>query len=370
MDLLRFRDDWILSITKDPTGDKDGGSECKYWQALAEAISAAPMEAMRELGRWAWIVSAVNDAIHPPAHIRRDDPRTDARPHSPDGRKPALEHYLNARSPGCLRELDRIFLGTNDCRSPVRPAALTHFGNQHLLVTLQNSGRIVRLYEDGRVFGRFASEHDFDQPVGISADHVGRVWISEPQKNRVTIYDALSNVLSSFAAFYGSQHSLNYPFGIEKASNGSVLLADLRNNRVLVAKSDGNLHVLGAGRTTGFRHPASFCPTPSEDAFWVVDLRNHRLLKMSSEGETLQELGGPGLGRNELILPEFCALFDDGVIVASQWGCVRALKVFSRNGEEIETILLDYCPRGVLVHQGLLLVCSGFGDHIHVYERK
>jgi hypothetical protein len=271
-----------------------------------------------------------------------------------------------------LRELDRIFLGSPGIASPVRPAALTHFQNQHLLVTLEGANQIMHLDAEGKVVGPLNIEHKFRRPFGIAVDAVSRLWISEPLTNSVSIVDLSRNKCSAADELYSLEKKLQFPFGIQKAPDGSIFLSDMKNHRILVFTADGDVHPFGNGEGTEpgkFRHPASCCFTDAEDFVWVVDLRNHRLQKLDMNGVFLKQIGGPGFGRGGLIMPEFSAIFNDGVILANQWSCVKALKVFSPNGDELDSFCLEYVPRGMLIHENRLLVCSNLGDHIHVYER-
>jgi len=374
VELLRFRDQWILTAPS-RSAPADGTKEStQLWNILMEEFAATPLRAMVELAKWSWFVPAADALINMPDSRVRTQKSADS--NGCPGLLLAPPHSRSRRSSGYFRELDRIFLGSTRFPSPVRPAALVRSQDGHLLVTLQNAHQVMRLTEQGEVLGTMdtdpAEGKTLREPAGIAIDDIGRVWISEPQNHCIKIFDPRAHRFLTLDELAGIPLNLRYPFGIHKADNGSMLIADTMNNRVLVASTSGKIRVLcnREGTNLGeFRHPISFCATNSEGTVWVVDLRNHRLQKLSLDGVPLQEIGGPGLGMGRFVLPEHSVIFEDGVLVVGQWACIKALKVFSPEGDELDTIHLDYSPRGMLVHQGRLLVCSGSGDHIYVYER-
>jgi hypothetical protein len=371
VDILFFRDEWILSMPPGtPSPDNKTGID-EQIQFLMDEVAAVAMKTMDTFAAWSWFAPAVEAATKQPAFLKES--RFSADPNASIG--PIFEYLYPAgdKSSGFLRELDRILLLAGaDFASPVQPAALAHFQNQHLLVTLQSAHQVMHLNAEGKILGLLNINYSLYRPLGIAVDAFGRVWISEPLKNCVSIIDISNNTVSTLDDLYGSGLNLQYPFGIQKVSNGSMFVADVKNHRIVVLPVEGKVRFFGNGQGMEpgkFLHPTSFCVPDLEDAVWVVDMRNHRLQKLSLDGVPLQQIGSPGFGRAELIMPEFSVIFDDGVMVVNQWASRQALKIFSPDGNELDTVRLDYNPRGMLVHQGRLLVCSGNGDHIHVYER-
>jgi len=154
-------------------------------------------------------------------------------------------------------------------------------------------------------------------------------------------------------------------------SGDAVLIADSGNNRILRARVSGPAEALfdRAGREPGrFLQPASFCRGDSGAAFWIVDRVNHRVQEVSVTGTPLRQIGRPGLGKGCLDMPEQAAILEDGSLVVSQSSTLQALTVFSRDGQEIDHLKLPYAPKGLLAHEGFLLVCEWWGNYIHVHE--
>jgi hypothetical protein len=273
-----------------------------------------------------------------------------------------------------LREIDRIFVGDATNESCVWPAAICYSPGIGFLVSLHNSGQVLRLHESGRVIGSIelpcVRENNIGHPHGIAVDDASRIWISIPSENRIEIIDADKNQTQSLEDLVGNPLGLNWPIGIYKTLNGEMLIADTNNSRILAATPSGQIKTIvdHAGKKPGeLRHPIAFCGLQKDSQFWVVEIRNHRLQRFNLNGQFLEEIGGLGLGKSHLALPDSAAIFDDGLLAISQWQCSRELKLFSKYGDE--TLKVDFSPWGILAHKSLLLVCEGFGNHIRIYER-
>jgi hypothetical protein len=143
-------------------------------------------------------------------------------------------------------------------------------------------------------------------------------------------------------------------------------------NRILSVAEAGEIKILSdrTGKNPGeFRHPFFILKSNRAATLWVIDRRNHRLQEVSFTGAAIREVGSPGPQPGGLIYPESASVFDDGTIAVVQGVCTPALKLFSPAGDELESLPLDYLPRGMLLHRNLLLVCDGSGSYIRVYER-
>ena len=280
------------------------------------------------------------------------------------------------RSSKHFRELDRIYLGGKGIDSPARPVALAHSLSQGFFVTLQNANQVVQFNEKGEKLGPLRAEDGapraFCRPQGIGIGSDDRVWISELGSHCIKILDTTTNKIETLDDLAVNRTHVHDPVGMHGARDGSMLIADTGNNRVLSVQSTGAVKVIcdrvgyGLGE---FRHPYSFCAGNSDETFWVVDRRNHRLQEMDFSGNPCREIGIAGFGIGCLLLPEFAAIFEDGTLVIDEWSCTKAVKMFSPEGEELDSLRLDYAPRGMLVHDGLLFVCEWSGDHVYVYER-
>jgi sugar lactone lactonase YvrE len=275
-----------------------------------------------------------------------------------------------------LREIDRIFVGDASNSSCAGPAVICFRTGIGFLVSLYNSCQIMQLSESGKVLGCLklpdVSEKKLGNPQGIAVDDKGRIWVSIPSENRIEIIDPAKRQRHSLEEMAGNSPCLNWPIGIYKAFDERMLIADAMNNRILITDANGQISTLvgGQGKHPGeLRHPIAFCGSGENAEFWAVEIRNHRLQRFNLDGQFLGEIGGFGLGKGHFVLPDSAAIFDDGLLAVSQWQFSRAVKLFSKDGNELETLQVDYSPWGILAHKSILLVCEGLGNHIRIYER-
>jgi hypothetical protein len=363
-----FRDDWLFARLASPLpGNTD---QIRIREICLQEHYDALLRVTQEIAKRLWHVpfcgtickaserSAPSDSLEGSSvFVKRSSPSSQA----------SSKH---------LREIDRIFLGDDAQPGCISPTAICYAHEIGFLVSLKNTGQIMRLNEQGHLLGPIPLPGDppniLRQPHGLAIDSANRIWISRPQSNCIEIIDTSVGQLQSLQELAGRSLGLKYPTGIFGASNRKMLIADTQNSRILVATPSGQIESLVRleGKKTGeLRHPIAFCHAKEKSEFWVVEIRNHRLQRFSLHGQSLAEIGGLGLGKGHLVLPESATTFDDGVVAISQRQCTRVIKLFSKDGDELETLQLDYSPLGILAHNAFMLVCEGNGDHIRVYER-
>jgi hypothetical protein len=360
-EMLLFRDDIFAARLGEAISRKDPGFEA--YELLMHDFHDALMIPTRELSRLLWYLRFCDSAV-----FLFESPE---KPDSP----PLLA--ISAPFPipifkisTCLREIDRIFVGEAGSGDHVAPANICYDPDSGFWATLNNSGQVLHLNEQGQVIGPVAQS--FSKPYGIAMDSAKRIWVSHPLQNSITIFDARTNQLQMLKNFPGAPPDLKFPTGIFKAANGNVLIADTLNRRILFV-SDDRIAAIDNMKSESLREPVfpvAFCGSDRSSEFRVVDVRNHCIRQLDFEGALLGIIGGAGLCKGNFVLPESVSVFDDGTLAVSQFQCTRNLTLLSRNGEEIEALELDYSPLGVLAHKQFLFVCEISGNHIHVYERR
>jgi hypothetical protein len=362
-EMLSFRDDWFLArLAKADTRESQAILLQEYHEGL--------MHVVRELANWLWWIPFFDSARTVPEKSRT----LGSNQASPKCIASGIVRSL-PRSNGSsafLREIDRILVSDHADSGPVWPAAICYQPTLGFWVTLNSSGQLLNLSDQGKVLGVVNLPSASNHPHSLAIDDSGRIWISLASNNRIGIYDPNTGQMRSLEDLAGIELGLKYPMGVYSASDRQMLIADTQNNRIMVASTGGLVAPLldQEGKRLGqLRHPVAFCGTKDRTEFWVVESKNHRLQRFSLNGMALQQIGKAGLGKGCLVQPESATIFDDGTFVTSQRVCVNSLKLFTREGDELETVHLDYSPGGVLAHDSLLLVCEGFGNHIRVYER-
>jgi hypothetical protein len=286
-------------------------------------------------------------------------------------------HPYGGRISRHLREVDRIHLGDPKVPGPATPVCLAHSGNGGILVSLFIGNRVLQLDSQFRIEAEIAAGmagfDGFHGPFGILRDDDGSIWVTEPSLHRIRIYDASQKAVRNLDIHGNGSDPLCFPHGLCRGPNGTVLIADTGNHRILSCSKSGNISVLSGriGRNRGeFRYPAFLSGAVSpENSIWVVDQYNHRLQQLDGCGRSIHWVGGCGLERGSFVFPEAVVQYSDGTLVVDQSLSNRALILLAPDGCEIDRMSLDYCARGMLIHQDRLLIAGSDDSSIRVYER-
>jgi hypothetical protein len=196
----------------------------------------------------------------------------------------------------------------------------------------------------------------------VAEANAGQIRVIDPP------YDGPGRALSLIP----DEPGLSQPIGL-CSWPGGVLAADAKENLVMQINSNGQSRILidAIGRGPGqIRCPTTlYRDEATPTGFWLVDKLNHRLQHFDSGWNVTQQVGRLGLGRGELFNPCGAGIFNDRMLLVSQQGDPWALKLFGEFGEETGSLLLDYCPTGILVQAHRVFVAEIYGNAVRIYER-
>jgi hypothetical protein len=288
--------------------------------------------------------------------------------------------YPTTRTRGnvTLREVAQWKLNSGD-ESLTFPRGLTSSSDGNLFVSFWKSRTILRLDREGKVLGRLdqrgSAPVHFERPVGIALDRFSRLWIVDESLNSVVIWDFRNDRSQAIKGEEPDVGGFRGPLGICEGPEGFMLISDYHNHRILRISLEGECRVFAGGKGRGpaqFQHPGSLYKSNTvhgAGTFLVADTRNHRIQRLDSSGKFIEEAGGCGLEQGKLVLPLSVAEFDDGALAVSMWHVKRSLVLLSSSGEELGHAAIDYSPGDMLVHEGRLLVPDFEESAIRVYER-
>jgi hypothetical protein len=277
---------------------------------------------------------------------------------------------------GFLNEVDRFHYDVASSSTLTLPLYMTHAPEGGFFISFYASGHIAEIDRNGdliRILGAPNMPIKFTGPTGLAVDDKYRLWVAESPAGRIRMleppYDRPVEILDS----ENEGVNLAWPVGLCAGLN-AVFVADPEKNQVVRIGSDGQWGVIlnRFGRNAGeIRRPNSlFFDRRSAPVLYVVDKLNHRIQKFSAEWLVTDEVGTCGVGKGELFYPLALGVFPDGVMVVSQEGPPPALKIFNASGEEIDWMLLDYSPAGILIDDERLLVVGSSDSTVRVYERN
>jgi DNA-binding beta-propeller fold protein YncE len=116
--------------------------------------------------------------------------------------------------------------------------AVTSLGE--LLLSDMEDDHVIKLdnfYAYERTFGGFGyGQGSLRDPLGISVDLKGNVYVADSQNDRVAIYDLFGNYSKSVG-----EKVLRKPSGVTVGEDGLIYVANTENNSIAIFDPDGNL---------------------------------------------------------------------------------------------------------------------------------
>ena len=174
-------------------------------------------------------------------------------------------------------------------------------------------------------YGNGAGDGQMVWPVALAFDSKNRVFLTDEQNHRISIYDDSGKFLEKWGTAGSAEGELNGPAGIALDKEDNVYVVDQHNHRVQKFTSDGK-YLLGWGKLGSA--PGEF-DTPwglaidSKGDVYVADWRNDRIQKFSGDGQFLASYGECGQGEGQFQRPASVAVDGDGFIYVADWGNER-----------------------------------------------
>lgn len=92
-----------------------------------------------------------------------------------------------------------------------------------------------------------ATPGDFSKPAGVAVDHEGNLYVADTMNNRIEIFDADGQFISTFGKAGDGPGYFGRPKGVAVDSDGHVWVADGMQDRVQVFTKDGQLCISFGG---------------------------------------------------------------------------------------------------------------------------
>ena len=187
------------------------------------------------------------------------------------------------------------------------------------------------LFEFGNGYGD--GDGQFVWPVAMAFSSTDNLFITDEYNNRVTVFDASGEFVTSWGEAGSDPGQFAGPAGIAIDADDNLYIADQHNNRVQKFTSDGELICAWgeAGSGDGQFNLPWGVGLDLDGAVYAADWRNNRVQKFSAGGEHLQTFGASGGGTGQLSRPSGVAIDGAGRVYVSDWGNER-VQVFNPDG--------------------------------------
>ena len=162
----------------------------------------------------------------------------------------------------------------------------------HVVIKFSPSGRVLMVLGARQgTPGNDDSKDAFNEPTGIAFGPGGDLFISDGYVNsRVIKFNRLGEYLTHWGRKGTGDGEFNLPHDIALDSGGRVYVADRTNQRVQVFDASGKF----LGKWTGIGAPWGLQYVARENAMYMCDGHNNRVVKLNLDGQIQGVLGSYG----------------------------------------------------------------------------
>ena len=178
--------------------------------------------------------------------------------------------------------------------------------------------RVRRIGSEGSDNGQF------DFPIQLTTDLIGRVFIADNWNDRICIHDPDLNHLRNI-----THPSMSEPYDVKVSRDRLYVLCSRSNPCMHVLTLEGDkLHsLITCGEGMDVLDPLFFCLDPLNN-FVLSDYKSHSIRVFSPEGNLLHTIGGEGHQQGMLYRPQGVAVTPNGRLVCVSYNRNYGLQIF------------------------------------------
>lgn len=198
----------------------------------------------------------------------------------------------------------------------------------------------------------YSSACSFKQKPGGSWWMV--TFATDPDWNRIVYADYNDNWIKAYGSYGSGNGHFKFPRGIAADKFGNVYVADFGNDRIVKLSYDFNNECLNFVQniTGGLRAPYDVdidnngTPSdPGDDAIWVVDHGNHRVVKFAADGTFLISYGSYGSWSRQFKFPQGVATWGPNCLYVVDTGNNRICQLIHYDNEVLVCYIYE-APSG------------------------
>lgn len=183
----------------------------------------------------------------------------------------------------------------------------------------------------------------FNSAYSFSINPAGFLYVSDASSNEIIKLDTLGNVIKTIGGYGWNNASFDFPSDVF-ATTLNVYVADKFNDRIQIFDKDLNfISSLSSNSIDNelynFRYPTGIGVSEQGDMF-LLDSDNSRILKFSSSGKFILQIGNYEAGNFALTNPKVFTVINNKIFVIDN----QRLLIFDLYGNNISTRNLDFIP--------------------------
>lgn len=185
----------------------------------------------------------------------------------------------------------------------------------HNFVKHTPDGRVLMVIGGLNVAGTNETKGSFNRPTGLAFTPGGDFYLSDGYVNsRVVKFNRDGDYLMQWGRKGTGDGEFDTVHDVTLDSKGRVYVADRENSRIQIFTPDGKF----IGKWTGVGQPWGLFYVAKEDAIYMSDGLNNRVIKLNLDGQILGVLGSYGHAPGNLDFPHNLAVDSEGSIYVAE----------------------------------------------------
>jgi len=185
----------------------------------------------------------------------------------------------------------------------------------HNFVKHTPEGRVLMVIGGLQTAGTNDTKDAFNRPTGLAFTPSGDFYLSDGYVNsRVVKFNRAGEYLLQWGRKGTGDGEFDTVHDVTLDSKGRVYVADRENARVQIFTPDGKF----IAKWTGLGQPWGLHYVAKEDAIYMCDGLNNRIIKLNLDGQILGVLGSYGRAAGNLDFPHNLAVDSEGSIYVAE----------------------------------------------------
>ena len=186
----------------------------------------------------------------------------------------------------------------------------------HALLKFNQAGRLLTVIANaGRTAGDNTTQYAFNRPTGLAFMPQGDFFVADGYINsRVVHYSKDGDFLGQWGAKGKGDGEFDLVHDVAIDNQGKIYVADRANSRIQVFDRQGRF----LAKWTEVGQPWGLAYAEKENAIYVCDGLNNRVVKVGMDGRILGTLGGFGKTLGKFDFPHHLAVDSEGSLYVAE----------------------------------------------------
>ena len=208
------------------------------------------------------------------------------------------------------------------------PRAMDVDPQTNTILVVDKRARIQRLASDGTPLQEWSTPtRKNGNPTGIFVDDDGTIFVADTHEHRVLVYESDGTLRTTFGEYGEDLGEFIYPTDIARDGQGRLWVSEYGGNDRIQVFADDYSPLFVAAESQHFRRPQSLLWSPKHQVMLVTEANGHQLHVLSSEGELVRTVGGPGHEFGQFSYPYGLALTPRGQVLVAEFGGCRVHEI-------------------------------------------